>query len=343
MLDTLKLLVHDFEVKDSSCLQVQLGSYKVSGSEVIEHPLFKTDSHIHYGSKAYLNEDNWNLTIKPVRDGSIGAYLSFSIPKNYYGDNYYSVGEQGSKAVIGKLEKELEERGIGASLQDADLSRVDTFKNIEPEEPFSSYHPLFNTLQVRRAVKRNFGTTFLSSNTQQEHCIYDKLEEMKNLKKPVAGLPNTMRFEHRLLSKRKVADTYGFTKVKDLFKGGYEVVREKQMESWRESLFQYEVDEVIALGSKQIEQEMRAFWKLNNTRWLDSYLKAYGAYSLVAVAGIDAVLDAIKSIERDNRMKVHRLKNTLLEAQRTMMMNKQGKDKTLGNLYVELKEKVLNG
>src|SRR5690606_7364144 len=105
---------------------------------------FQTPSNVFYGSKAYLNSDNWNLTLKPLPAGNraVGAFLQLSIPKNYYGSNFYSVGEQGTKAVLSKVQEELKEKGINTPLNEADISRADTFKNIEPEEPFSSYYSL---------------------------------------------------------------------------------------------------------------------------------------------------------------------------------------------------------
>ena len=72
------------------------------------------------------------------------------------------------------------EAGIKTSSQEANLSRVRTFKNIKPEEPFSNDYNLLSLLKARRGVKRGYGTTFMVTNSQQEFCIYDKNEEMRN-------------------------------------------------------------------------------------------------------------------------------------------------------------------
>ena len=345
MIDTLKLMLNEYEIKDDSEIRLQPASYELGTGAKVEYPLFETASHgNHYGSKAYLNTDNWNLTLKPLAGGrATGAFLQLSIPKNYYGSNFYSVGEQGTKAVLSKVEGELKEKGINTSLNEADMSRVDTFKNIEPEEPFSSYYSLFPLLKARKAIQRGYGTTFLLSNTQQEFCIYDKLQEMRERSIDTGSLPNTMRFEHRLLNKQKVQNVYGFGRVEDLFRGGYEVVREKQVESWKNSLFNFTAEEVILLGSKQLEQEMRVFKEKFPKNWFSRFLRSYGAYYLASFAGKEVVVEALQNFEAD-RVKVWRAVQLLEEAEQELLVLKQeeGSSKTLGVLYEELRKKVLN-
>jgi len=345
MIDTLKLMLNDYEITSDSELRVQPGSYQVGTGETLEYPLFETKEHSsYYGSKAYLNSENWNLTLKPLPGGrATGAFLQFSVPKNYYGSNFYSVGEQGTKAVIDKVEGELLEKGVLTSLEEADISRVDTFKNIEPEEPFSSYYSLFSLLKARKAVQRGYGTTFLLSNSQQEFCVYDKLEEMRERNMVTTNLPNTMRFEHRLLNKQKVQSTYGMSRVSELFKGGYEIIREKQVESWKNSLFNFTAEEVVLLGSKQLEQEMRVFRDKFPKNWFSRFLRSYGAYYLASFAGKEVVVEALQNFEAD-RMKVWRAVQLLEEAEQELLVLKQeeGSSKTLGVLYEELRKKVLN-
>ena len=343
MIDTLKLMLNEYEITDDSEIRVQPASYQLGTGEKVEYPLFQTPSYgSHYGSKAYLNTDNWNLTLKPLPGGrATGAFLQLSVPKNYYGSNFYSVGEQGTQAVLSKVEGELKEKGVHTSLIEADMSRVDTFKNIEPEEPFSSYYSLFSLLKARKAIQRGYGTTFLVSNSQQEFCVYDKLEEMRERKLQTENLPNTMRFEHRLLNKKKVQNVYGFGRVGELFKGGYEVVKEKQVESWESSLFNFTTEELVLLGSKQLEQEMRRFKEKSPSGWFSKFLKAYGAYYLASHAGKEVIIEALQSFEVD-RMKVWRAVQVFEEAERELMVLKQeeGSKKTLGALYEELRRKV---
>ena len=342
MIDTLKVMLNDYRISSDSEIRVQPASYELGTGTKVEYPLFETPEQRFYGAKAYLNEDNWNLTLKPLAGGrAVGAFLQLSIPKNYYGNNFYSVGEKGTEAVLSKVEGELKERGVHTNLQEADISRVDTFKNIEPEEPFSSYYSLLSLLKARRAIQRGYGTTFLLSNTQQEFCVYDKLAEMRERQLETGNLPPTMRFEHRLLNKQKVQNVYGLSKVEDIFRGGYQVIREKQVESWKNSLFNFTAEEVVLLGSRQLEQEMKKFKEKFPTGWFSRFLKAYGAYYLASHAGKEVIIEALQNFEVD-RMKVWRAVQVCEEAERELMVLKQeeGSKKTLGALYEELRRKV---
>ena len=343
MIDTLKVMLNEYEITDDSEVRIQPASYELGTGSKVEYPLFQTPSHgSHYGSKAYLNADNWNLTLKPLAGGrATGAFLQLSVPKNYYGNNFYSVGEQGTEAVLSKVEGELKERGVHTNLKEADISRVDTFKNIEPEEPFSCYYSLFSLLKARKAIQRGYGTTFLLSNTQQEFCVYDKLAEMRERQLETGNLPPTMRFEHRLLNKQKVQNVYGLSKVEDIFRGGYQVIREKQVESWKNSLFNFTAEEVVLLGSRQLEQEMRVFKEKFPSNWFSKFLKAYGAYYLASYAGKEVVIEALQAFEAD-RMKLWRAVQVFEEAEKELLVLKQeeGSSKTLGVLYEELRRKV---
>ena len=343
MLDTLKLMLNDYEITSQSSLKVQPGAYEVGTGEKLEYALFQNSSGVHYGSKAYLNEKNWNLTLKPLPGGfrACGAFLQFSVPKNHYGNNYYSTGEHGTQAVFEKVERELREHGVLTDLEKAYLSRVDTVKDIEPQEPFENYSGLFRLLNAKRTQKREYGTTFLLSNTQQEFCIYDKLAEMRRRNEETSEFPETMRFEHRALNKQKVQALYGFSQAQELFHGGYAVIKEKQRENWLNSLFSFSVEKVLLLGSKQLEEEMKLFKEKYSRNWFQNFLRAYGAYHLAEVAGVEVVKLALESMETD-RMKVWRTVQMLEEAKKEIELVKQAENsrKTLGELYEELKEKV---
>jgi len=345
-LDTVKLHLKDYEITGESNLTVQPATYIAGTGEVVsEFPLFQDKAGRRFkGSKAYLNTDRFNLTIQPFTRGGIGTtcFVSFSVPKNYYGNNFYSVGEEGSQAVFSLIGKELWKNGIHTEIKEADLSRVDTFKNIQTEEPFSSYYSLFSLLKARRAIQRGYGTTFLVHNTQQEFCIYDKLEEMRNREIDITNFPaQTMRFEHRLLNKKKVQTVYGFSSVSELFSGGYEEVKSRQVKEWRKSLFSHSVEEVVLLGSKQLEQEMRYFKERFSRNWFEWFLKSYGAFHLAQVAGVEVVRMALQNVEEE-RTKVWRAERMLQETKKEieMLKNVEGSDRTLGELYRELKEKV---
>lgn len=345
-IDTVKLHLKDYSIAIDNNLQVQPSSYIAGTGEVVsEFPLFRNEEGREFrGSKSYLNTNTLNLTIQPFTRCAEGTtcFVQFSVPKIHYGNNYYSVGEEGSQAVFSKIEKELWENGIHTNISEAGLSRIDTFKNIQTEEPYSAYYPLFSTLKVRRALQRGYGTTWLVNNTQQEFCIYDKIEEMKHRDIDTAHFPaQTMRFEHRLLNKKKIESIYGFSTVSQLFSGGYPVVKERQVSEWKKSLFSNSVEEVVMLGSKQVEREMRYFYEKYPNYWFEKYLKVMGARYLIEFTSIEVVRSALQSFEPD-RMKVWRAEKLLEQAKQEIdyLKREEKSNKTLGTLYIELKEKV---
>ena len=346
MLDTVKVLIPEYDIASDSSLEVQPARFKAGTGEVInEFQLFSTVSGKNYlGSRAFLNTEHFNLDLKPYSFSNSGTacFLHFSVPKVHNGQNYYSVGEQGTKAVFNLVEAELRENGFYCNLQNANLSRIDTFRNILPEEPFETYSALFSLLNASRRIKRSFGTTYMVTNTQQEFCVYDKLKEMQLHKIDTSPFPETMRFEHRLLNKKKINSIIGFTQVAELFKGGYAVIKDKQKKAWKDNLFKFSVSEVIQLGSQELALEMENFKSKHGNRWFSYFLKAYGAYHLAKYAGVEVVELAMQNFEPD-RMKVWRMRKTLEEAEAELLMFKkeESSKKTYASLYRELKEKML--
>jgi len=346
MLDTVKVFIPEYSIKDSSTIEFQPSKVVTgTGEKLNEHELFQTASgKLFYGSRAFLNTPHFNLDLKPFSfsENGIACFLHFSVPKVHNGQNYYSVGEQGTQAVFNLVQEELKQNGFYCNLQNAHYSRIDTFRNIQPSEPFETYSALFSLLNARRGVKRNYGTTFLVSNTQQEFIVYDKLEEMRRQKLDTSEFPETMRFEHRLLNKQKIESILGFTQVADTFKGGYAVIRDKQKESWRDNLFRYSVEEIVQLGSKQIARELDYFETSHGSHYFSWFLKSYGAFHLATFAGVEVVQKALEMKEAD-RMKVYRMRKILEEAERELLFCRQepATKKTYAVLYEELKEKVL--
>jgi len=346
-LDTVHLHLTDYSIAEGNSLTVQPSPFMAStGEKVSEFHLFNDSTgREQRGARAYLNvPDKFQLTLQPFTRSQAGVncFVQFSVPKVHYGNNYYSVGEEGSQAVFKSIEKEMWQAGIHTDIETADLCRVDTFKNIEPEEEFSVYAPLLGLLKMRRGVDRAYPEGFLLKNTQQQFCVYDKISEMQKRKVDVSHFPaQTMRFEHRCMNKDKVQAIFGFTSVHDLFAGGYQTVKKQQVNQWKKNLFSNTVEEVIQIGAGMLQEEMRIFKQKFDRNWFDWFLKSYGAYHLAQVAGIEVVRLALQNFEPD-RMKVWRAEKILEQAKREIDFVKQveGKNKTLGTLYMELQEKV---
>ena len=346
-LDTVHLHLTDYSIAEGNSLIIQPSPYMAStGEKVSDFHLFRDDTgREHTGARAYFNPpDRFQLTLQPFTrtKAGVNCFVQFSVPKVHYGNNFYSVGEEGSQAVFKSIEKELWQAGIHTDIETADLCRVDTFKNIEPEEEFSAYAPLFGLLKMRRGADTAYPEGFLLKNTQQQFCVYDKIAEMQKRKVDISHFPaQTMRFEHRCMNKDKVQAIFGFTSVHDLFAGGYQAVKKQQVNQWKNNLFEKPVEEIIIERAKTLEAEMKYYKEHYPHSWFDRFMRGYGARYLVENTGIEVIKHALQSFEVD-RKKVWRAEQTLQQVKSEMDMLKkvEGKDKTLGTLYMELREKV---
>lgn len=350
-IDSVHLQIKDYSITPETRVEITPPSFVAGTGELINDRFLYRDTRGREfrGAKAKINIKNpaYQFTISPftkVGKDISNCFVQFSVPKVHSGseNNFYSVGEQGTEAVFKTVEKSLWEQGIHTDLNKAEFTRIDTFKNIEPEEEFPVYAPLFGLLRMRRGEDRAYPQGFLLKNTQQQFCIYDKIQEMKDRKLNVEQYPAmAMRFEHRLLNKDKVDKVFGFTAVEDLFIGGYEKVKQEQVGQWKNNLFSYTVEDIISTGASMLQVEMQVFKDKYDKKWFEWFLKSYGAYYLAQVAGIEIVKVALQNFEPD-RMKVWRAEKTIDMLSRELEMIKQveGRNKTLGTLYMELKEKV---
>jgi len=351
MLDTVKLCLNDWEIQEGANLTIQPSSINYSTGELVsDFPLWKEEEgNLIRGSKAYLNTPHLNLEVVPFvpEMGGTRCFVHFSVPKIHNGENFYSVGKEGTEAVFKKVQSELTEAGVKTNLQEANLSRIDTFRNISTEEPFMAYSPLFQLLQASRKVRRDYGTTFLWSNSQQELCVYDKITEMEHRKMDTTHYPaQTMRFEYRLLNRKKIEATLGFSQVKELpsywgeMKAGFST-------SWKKNLFQMEVEEIEVMASEQVFNEMKYFKDKYGRNYLEKYKDVFGSALIDKYIGVEPIKIAIKRLEEGTdkntvKMKVQRVVKDLEMARKEVQLirGEAGKDKTLSSLYNELKGKV---
>lgn len=339
LIDTLRLHLVDYEIDWASVLTVQPSPFEVGTGKLLDnHLLYRDSSGVEVqGAKAFYNSDTVNVSINPK-----GAFVQFSIPKNATGcHNYHAVGKRGSKAVLERVERELAGVGLHTGIAGAKVSRIDTFKNVVAEDAFSDYHGMFALLQAKRVQKRDYGTTFLWHNTQQEFCVYDKLEEMRLKGLDVRDLPeNTIRFEHRLLNAQKVRSALEISTVGELWEG-YDRVREHFRKSMSETLFRYEVQEIEVLSGNQLKQEMLFYKDRAGRYWFQRYLEAVGLDTLLQKVEFSTLLDVLG--ELCERTWVWRLKKRLEQTQLELSMLRQAYPlrRTTGQLYAELRRKVL--
>jgi hypothetical protein len=345
MIDTLKLRLSDYSIGSKPDITIQPSAVNAATSEFrAEYPLWHDGSRYVLGARAYHNAENFNLSIQPMSPSepdSVGCFVQFSVPKVATGSNYHPTDHKGTVEALKSIQKQLGAIGVKTNLKTANLSRVDTFKTVSAKEPYHSYHPVLAMLQGQRMAKRDYGTTFLWGNTQQEICVYDKLVEMQHRKCNVTGLPeNSIRFEHRMLKAKKVRDTLQMRTVADLV-AAPDHVRDTYCKVMEKQLFKLSIEEIEVFTASQMKNLMRA---TRDSGARDYFLKSVAALAIAAgVIDVEAVCKASDS-EAPSRMAAlrHRRIMKRLQMDAAALQPAGTSKRTLSDLYSELQRGVLS-
>ena len=343
MLDTIKIYTDDFAIKDNAEIELLPSTINYRTGETTKHKLFMNENHKWIeGAKAYLNTDNFNLTIKPMpTSGEVYLWLQLSVPKFMTGDNFYPLDEKRSQGLPSELERELGSRGIGLSISDCKVSRIDTFKNVYADESFEDYSKIFRLLRAKRQNRRDYGSTFLWHNNYREICVYDKITEVQNRGHSIEGLPeNTIRFEYRLLKSRSVKDALGFNEVDHLVEN-LDSIRDVYNQALEYHLFGLEINEFETLVSSQWTAIID--WYINNKgrNWMSRLLQDYGAWSINKSLSSGRFREIVEN-KSGYRKAGYRIEKKLNDAgARIELMTEAKGSKTSVDLYQELKQKVL--
>ncbi len=345
MIDTLKLSLTDYKVSPGADLIVQPSSFNAAtGALYSNHPLWHDGARYMEGSKAFHNGEDFNVTLKPMspsEPGSVGCFVQFSVPKVATGDNYYATDYKGTAAALATVEKYLRDVGVRTNIKTASLSRVDAFKTVQADEPYQAYHPILSMLEGKRMSKRDYGTTFLWANTQQEICVYDKVAEMEHRRLSVLKVPaNSLRFEFRMLKPRKVQNMLEMRSVADLL-DGYDHVATVYQQHLHKQLFQRSVSDVARLSARQVKEELRYYKDVLGKRfWFNSWLMASGMRAVALDA--DALKQAVEDVAGNRetaRRAFRQIEAARLDAVALEIIAPS--KRPLGELYSELKSKVL--
>lgn len=129
-------------------------------------------------------------------------FLNVSLPKvKAEGKaNVWPVSQAEALSVLGRANEFIQDEiGIITDLKKASVSRCDIFANADSVYSFNDYRSLFEMLNFKRQISRDYGSTFLFMNGQRETCIYDKKQEQADKGNETASLPaNLIRWEYRL-------------------------------------------------------------------------------------------------------------------------------------------------
>ncbi len=347
MIDTMQLQLTDYDATDAKLILQPSPIDTATGRATASFPLWHNGTEMVEGMRAYHNQEHILVKLyaqpKPEGQGmSSVCSIRFEVPKFVGDDNYHPADLKGTRKALRQAEKHLAGIGIKTDIKTAQISRLDTFKNVVGEEPFPCYQTVLGLLSGSRMKQRGYENGFLWENQQNQVCVYDKLKKMQHDKLSVAGLPsNSIRFEHRMLKSKKVRDTLSFRNVTDLLEN-YDTIASTYQQTMKKQLFRYEPAEVETILASEIESDMRFFAAKENRESLSSYLKCYGLHCLLQRTTMETVLCAVEKVYA-SRMQKSRMKSQLTKMRfEGQAMRVPGPSKrTTSQLYQELREKVL--
>lgn len=344
MLDTIKVFTDDFKVQDGANLTIQPAVIEYEDGAKADKKLFRnSEGKWVEGAKAYINTDRYNLTIKPNAMGEgVRTFIQFSLPKALTGNNFHAISEKETSSALEALDKDIRARGILLNLNDCRLSRIDAFRNVYSEESFSDYTPLFNLLRAKRQLKRDYGSTFLWSNTQREICVYDKIAEVKLRGGSIREYPqNVIRFEYRLKNNRVTKRDTGIETLREI--NNLDAVRDAYNEALEKHLFCLSVKEIEVLASSDLEAIIQSYKDTGSRYWINDFKGDFGAYSVLSSTNIETFKSIIERVSGNRTVAWRIVKDFENSRNKVALHSKAVKNKTLSDLYNELKGKVLDG
>ena len=191
-------------------------------------------------SKAYLNTPRLQFTCKakrlPTGETVSIETVKFSVPKVLERDEPgVNLNANDIRAALAAVGEELAENGIYAEPLESSLWRVDTTADIQTNEPFLAYSPIFESMHCHHFSDAKLGTTFRLGGKEKQFCIYDKIAEYKMRGEDTSRMPaNVARFEYRML-KAHACRSAGFSNVAALLEN-YEQLRAQTLEAWNHVL-----------------------------------------------------------------------------------------------------------
>lgn len=232
-------------------LRLALASTAAEGKAGRPAPLYRdTAGRVVSGALAMLNTENYQLTIKPDRDG--GKPLAFvQLSAGAFAEsNLTPLGRDRCADVVLAVEHDLAERGALVPLEKCGkLTRIDIADNVQLSEPVENYGPIFAAVGARKTTsKLEFGGTgFVVGNKKRDRwqfAAYDKGAQMRAAGFAAVDCPaNTLRPELRLLKGGVIRSRLGIATatLADL-RGNWDALAAAHRETVERELFRYRAE-----------------------------------------------------------------------------------------------------
>lgn len=360
MIDTLRFRLEDFEIAKKHKLYIQPGAFDCDG-ESKNNLVLKVNNEEMLCAKAYHN-DKLNVSLlSSLKDGEAMCFVQCSLPKFVSNNNLASLNFEQTNESLQGIQRELTEIGISADVYTSIITRLDVFKNIEVSKSYEYYSPIFQSLQMSRRKKRDYGTTYLYENSQREICIYDKIEEMKIKYKseidkylnPVQLQSNVIRFENRLIKPASVKKGLGYGRIKYLLtEEGYGALEDNYYDTMKYEIFKLPSVgvEKIYIERDRLLSELTYFKNCSSYRyWLNKFFSHYGLLNIQQHISYEDFTDVVLEVRgiNSNDNQARRIKSDIRKKwvdskTQGTLFNSIENGVTQGHLYNELKEKMFS-
>jgi hypothetical protein len=202
-----------------------------------------------YGQKAFINTDDYTLTIQPC--GSYTNVLIAASARAFAESNVDLMDEERFRYVTLRIQDELAERGLKCDLfNEAHFHRMDISRNLQLNHGCSAYIGLFRPYSCAgrskfRPIIHDDSTFDLRSKAVQL-SLYDKgKEQAQKASKTRRVIPasNTMRGEVRFMQSKEIGKRFGAVKLRPsalLKSGRFSDLPEIYCGAWESTLFEEE-------------------------------------------------------------------------------------------------------
>lgn len=357
-IDTLQLRLARWQVKKTAPLQVKPGVIDFQSGEVQnETPLFRPEGTGQpvMGTVAFYNDEFLTVEIKPmiiqsykdkeepekiVSEKVPMMFVRLSLPRFFSEkNNVEALTVEQTCEAISKLQLTLESLGFSGDVLESKVARMDLFKNVEHNEPFFDYVPIFRALNAAKKKPSNPAlTTYNWINKSTEQAAYDKRAEVL-AKYGEDIITNLMRFEARF--KRQQAAKRAFNldelKIVDVLENP-DKLKEVHRETFLKGIFKNEAKDMKYTPSNDLEETMKFFQENHGRNWHQKF-KDYSYFNNLrekyGIEQYERVLDNVIQNERSR----YRAKKEFRKAL-DLSNVPEHKKRQLGELYDELKTKT---
>lgn len=341
MIDTIILNPKQYTISDNHQLTLKQGDLSPEGVELYTYELFKTEGgHSYLGKKAFYNDQDRNVIINIVPCwGAKWCFIKCSLPKILFNNNYYTISRDEFCAGLDILQERLVSIGIKIDIFSSHLSRLDLFKNIDLNYPIQYYFPLLETLRFKRTKRMKYFTTNYWRNNQNELTAYDKIAEMNSRGIDTSDLPpDVLRFELRLLKRRKIVHDLGISSVNQLIEN-FDLLPSFLSKKLCD-LFDIDFRPFIE-GGTDLETKIRRFQTCYSMKYFHNFLCNLGMKQLEES---DKLLDCKNALLRidGNSRKFDLALKSYEDIKAIEIITKNANGQNLLELFQEIQEKASN-